>query len=700
MSEYWPFVVIGLTTGSIYGLAAVGLVLTYRTSGIFNFAHGSIATVGAVLFFLMFEAHDWPWWLAFLDAVVIAGLLMGLLMERIGRRLIDANAAYKVVATLGLVLTVNYFAPTAIRVDNDLLDLPLGSGTDRRAAWLPSGTFEFQGVIIGYDQLIVMVVGVLSAVLLTLMLRRTRTGVQMRAVVDSPDLLDLDGVNPLAVRRAAWILGAMFATLSGALLAPQIGLNFAVLTALVVQATGAAALGGFSNLGLAYVGGPRARRRAGRGHQAVRLAGQLAVGHPDRRCPSSSCSSPCWWRPSGCGRRSTPCPTGSASSGTCPSVLRVGAYAAIGLVLVLIPVLADFLINWMRYLVYVILFLSLGLLVKTSGQISLGHFAFAAVGAAAFHHFAASAGLPWLLALVLAGLACVPVGALVSMPAIRLSGVFLALATYAFAIALESLGYRTSAMFGSSTSGVSMPRPGIDALASDRGFYYVVLGVVAVIVAVIVAIHRSRLGRLLRALGESPTALQTQGTSVNVTRVLLFCISAFFAGIAGALFGAAQFFVSGADFASTVSLVLLVLVMIAPGGHPWFAFTAAAGLAVLRGDIDLGEVGWFDISLAFQLLFGVLAVYMAMNAYRRRRAPAGLTRLWLRIADRVAPPVEHETVPVAAAGTVLVPATATVAVAALGPTSDADEGSDDGSDRACRWTPSPFATARWSPSTT
>ena len=68
MSEYWPFVIIGLTTGSIYGLAAIGLVLTYRTSGIFNFAHGSIATVSALLFFLMFEAHAWPWWLAMLDA--------------------------------------------------------------------------------------------------------------------------------------------------------------------------------------------------------------------------------------------------------------------------------------------------------------------------------------------------------------------------------------------------------------------------------------------------------------------------------------------------------------------------------------------------------------------------------------------------------------------------------------------------------
>ena len=92
-------------------------------------------------------------------------------------------------------------------------------------------------------------------------------------------------------------------------------------------------------------------------------------------------------------------------------------------------------------LVYVMLFLSLGLLVKTSGQISLCHLAFAAVGAAAFGHFTVDWHVPWLVALLLAGLVAVPVGAIIAIPAIRLSGVFLALATYGFGILFEQMFY-------------------------------------------------------------------------------------------------------------------------------------------------------------------------------------------------------------------------------------------------------------------
>ena len=110
------------------------------------------------------------------------------------------------------------------------------------------------------------------------------------------------------------------------------------------------------------------------------------------------------------------------------------------------------------------LFLSLGLLVKTSGQISLCHLAFAAVGAAAFGHFTTSFHLPWLGALLLAGLVAIPVGAIVAIPAIRLSGVFLALATYGFGILLEQMFYDTNLMFGPTTAGIAAPRPDVTIL--------------------------------------------------------------------------------------------------------------------------------------------------------------------------------------------------------------------------------------------
>ena len=125
-----------------------------------------------------------------------------------------------------------------------------------------------------------------------------------------------------------------------------------------------------------------------------------------------------------------------------------------------------------------ILFLSLGLLVRKSGQISLCQLAFAAVGAAAFGHFAAY-HIPWLLALVLATLVAAPVGALVAIPAVRVSGVFLALATLGFGILMEQVFYNTSFLFGDNPLGLMDPRPNVSIgswnLSSDSGFYYLLL---------------------------------------------------------------------------------------------------------------------------------------------------------------------------------------------------------------------------------
>ena len=87
MNAYLPFIVSGIATGSIYGLASMGLVLTYKTSGIFNFGHGAIATAGAYFFYYLNVVHGWSWITAFVVAVVVAGPLLGLVMEPMAKRL-------------------------------------------------------------------------------------------------------------------------------------------------------------------------------------------------------------------------------------------------------------------------------------------------------------------------------------------------------------------------------------------------------------------------------------------------------------------------------------------------------------------------------------------------------------------------------------------------------------------------------------
>ena len=122
-------------------------------------------------------------------------------------------------------------------------------------AYLPTGTFTVGTVNVGYDQAITMGVALVATILLYLFFRYARLGVAMRAVVDNPDLVNITGTNPIAVRRWSWIIGTVFAAMSGVLLAPTIGLNSLLLILLVVQAFGAAAVGYFSNLPLTYVGG-------------------------------------------------------------------------------------------------------------------------------------------------------------------------------------------------------------------------------------------------------------------------------------------------------------------------------------------------------------------------------------------------------------------------------------------------------------
>ena len=141
--------------------------------------------------------------------------------------------------------------------------------------------------------------------------------------------------------------------------------------------------------------------------------------------------------------------------------------------------------------------------------------------------------------LVLAGLVAVPIGALLAIPAIRLSGLYLALATFGFGLVLADMFYNSSVMFGVLSTGIPMPDPHLGWVHVDTpdGFYYVVLIIAVVMAVTVVSIVRGRLGRVLRGMAESPVALATSGTSLNVTRVLVFCLSAYIAAIAGALIG-------------------------------------------------------------------------------------------------------------------------------------------------------------------
>ncbi len=617
VSEFILFVAIGLTAGSVYALAGVGLVLTFKTSGVFNFAQGALTSVAAYSFFVLFVSKGWSWQLAAFTSIVVVGSAMGLLMEPLARRLRRTSLPMQVAGTVGLLLVIQAVL-ALVFPDEELRTVP---------QFLKQGGFILGGAPIQWSDLVTFLFALVATTALSLALRSTRAGVATRALVDNDELLSLNGINPTAVRRGAWVVGAMLAAASGVLFAPLLPLNSLQLTLLVVSAFGAAAVGRFSSLTMTFVGG-----------LLIGVAASVATRYlTDPLFSGLSASLPfvvlflvilLTRRPGSAFK--TPPPFRSGASWAAPRALQLILGGVLLGFLAIVPTFAGIhLTEWTAGLGGIVLFLSLGLLVRTSGQVSLCHVTFMAIGACTFSHLVVGRGLPWFVALILAGAVAIPVGALLAIPAIRLSGLHLALATFGFGFLVQYMFYSRDFMFGAiQTGGLEMPRPtlfGASQPMTDTAYYYLALVICLMVAIFVVAVTRSRLGRLLRGLGNAPTALETTGAAVNVTRVLVFCISAFIASLAGAMIGVARTTVSANDFQPLTSLLFLALVMIVIGRAPWDAVLAGLGLFVVPSYLSGG-----DVPIYLQLLFGASAVLLAVSPATAGGPPAFLRTLITR----------------------------------------------------------------------
>jgi ABC-type branched-subunit amino acid transport system permease subunit len=547
--------------------------------------------------------------LAALSALVLAGVVGGLLLERVAYLLADKTTAARVVATVGLLVLLE-----------GLMVLRYGIATIQMAYFLPTSTVSVGAVNIRYEQIIVFLLAIGSAVGLGWFFKRSKEGVAMQGVVDDPALLGLQGVSPIAVRRNAWMIGSCFAAASGALLAPTLGLDATLLTLLVVQAFGAAAVGWFNSLPFTYVGGiavgvgqELTKVVVSRKFFTSRISGQILHPIPDNipfmvlfvvlvAMPRSKLVE----RGARVVRRERPLLPVRRSV-----AVPLGAAGLVGLV-VLPHLNSTRLPIFTTGLAFVVIFSSLHLLVRTSGQVSLCHMAFAAVGAATFAH-ASGAGWPFPVAVLVAGLVAVPVGAFIAIPAVRLSGVYLAIATFGFGILVQNLFFPSFLLFGSRQT-MRVFRPGF--AQGDTAYYYLVLVIAVVCCAAVMVVLRSRLGRLLRALADSPPAIVAHGASTNVIRTMAFCISAFLAGVAGAVTGPITGSATGATFGFQISLIIIAVLLVA-GRRPLLSpFVAAAAYVVAPTYSHNANVGSWT-----QVIFGVLAMAVAADAFgllRRR----------------------------------------------------------------------------------
>jgi ABC-type branched-subunit amino acid transport system ATPase component/branched-subunit amino acid ABC-type transport system permease component len=622
MNEFLPFIVAGLATGAVYGLAGLGVVLTYKTSGIFNFGYGAVAALSAFLFYFLRTDLGIPWPIA---AVLCLGVLapaMGLLLELLARSLAGASETVKVVTTVGLILIVAALG-ALWHPDNPPTFPP----------FLPQSTVRLLGVNVTWEQIVLFAFSLAASAVLFWFFRSVRFGIVMRGVVDDPDLVSMSGDDPVRVRRWAWILGTMFAVVAGLLLASAQPLDGVTLSTVVFAAFGAAAVGRFSSMPLTFAGGliiGIGVAMVDKYAATIEWVGGLAPSLPflilflvlivtprgklvQRRLVAQAQA----YRPY-----------------HAPPRVRVAAGAiAVGLLAIVPAVQGAQIAVWSAALINIILFLSLGLLIRQSGQISLCHMAFAAVGAAAFSHFAAMEGMPWPAALLLAALVAVPVGALIAIPAVRVSGVFLALATLGFGILAQLVFYTRGFMFGESTMGIPAPRPtftiGSLDFSTDEGFYYLLLVAALLVVALVVAIGHGRLGRLLEAMADSPLALETHGAASNVLKVIVFCLSAALASLAGAFTGMLYQFGIGTYFEWFNSILIVAVVLLVTVGSPWYAVIAAIAYSVIPGYLHGGAT----TNSVLQLLFGLGAV-TAVYATRAAGTPEPVRNFLDRLGGR------------------------------------------------------------------
>jgi branched-subunit amino acid ABC-type transport system permease component len=547
--SYLPFVVIGLTTGAVYALAALGLVLTYRTSGVFNFGHGAIGMFATYLFYSL--RQHMPTAVAILLAVLVVAPLMGVVIDQLFRRIAGAGATAAIVASIGLLVGLQGLAVVIY-----------GGETRRMAGIFSTATYRAFDINIGLDQTMVVAIAVAGGLALIFFFRLTHLGLQTRAVVDNRSLTGLVGTSPNAVTRLSWMLGCSFAAISGILFSPFVGLDSLLITLLVVEAFGAAVVGrlrSFSVTALAAFGLGVAQS------VATKVVGEL--GKPSLAGLPSAIPFLMLFAVIIFSR------TGTLREAPTTRVVRTGGrmlarFRLPGRLMVLTVAVAAVLpafLNGSQVLTltstvtFVLIFASLSLLIGLSRQLSLCHAVFVVFGATTLSHLQ-SAGVPYLAALVLSGLVLIPVGAALAIPAIRLSSLYLGLATFGFGILAQNLLFPTGLAFGSSGV-ITIARPGF--LNGDKAFFYFVLGAVVLGIVVIELVRVTRLGRVLTALADSPTAVGSLGISPLAARVITFCLSAFFAGIAGALLGSLVRSVNPTSFHFFNSLVWVTVLVVA-----------------------------------------------------------------------------------------------------------------------------------------
>ncbi len=540
VSEFIGYVIRGVPFGCVFGLVAVGIVLAYKTSGVFNLAFAAQAFASAAAFYTLRKDEEWGIVPAFIVSVVVLAPLIGFVLDRLlFRYLRTAPTLAKLVTSLGLLVA----GPEIVKL--------VWFGSDVKYApptiW-PLGEFEiyrFGDYAIDGSQAATMIVTVLVVVVLTGLFRYSAIGLEMRAVVESPRMTALVGVNPNRVSAFAWMLSSLIAGLAGVLIAPLFAqTEVTSFTTLLVAAIAAAAFGRLTNIPLALLGGLLLGILQGI------LAGYLPAGSilaaglrpslpfvvlfllllfwPGLR-QKAELTDPL----SGV----DPPPPGLAaaerSRGLTIGTWAFGAIVVVAGFVVALTALDDFWLGIVtKAVVFSLIFLSITVITGMAGQISLCQATFAAIGGFTTAQLVQRTDLPILLTLVIGTALAAIVGALLALPSLRLGGIYLALATLAFALMFDSILVPIS-WIGGGQLPTQAPRPGF--LDDNQAFFIFAVAVLVAVGALVALVRRGTTGKFLDALRGSENAAAALGISAARSRIIAFALSAAIAGLGGGL---------------------------------------------------------------------------------------------------------------------------------------------------------------------
>ncbi len=591
MSKLFALVLSGIVTGGLYAMLSSGLVLTYQVSGVFNFAQGATAFVSALMFYELNTYFQWSIVPAAVVTILVFAPLLGALLDvAMLRKLGRAGITAQVVATIGLTIALPaaglFIVDEAGLAKTQNVTAPPGVGPVPSKVW-----HLIKGVSLDTNQLAILSAAAFSAFVLWFLVRRTALGLRMRACVDRRDLASLRGVDPGRSSLTASMLSTTLAGLAGVLGAPLLSLGPDTYTQAMLVSAAAAVFARFVSIPLAFVYG------LALGVVQNLIAGYLAP-HVGVRGLASSAPFILVFVGLLVLNASRSRQAGTVSdekmrdvdiSGL-PLWRRAGPWtvATIGLVIWL------FLANdlWLDYttsgLALALVFVSFVIVTGIGGMVSLAQATFVtAAGLSAGYVIAkgvpgVSHSASFVVALLIGTAVAGLVGAVVSLPSLRLGGLPLALSTLAIAFIGDLLVFQLESFSNQNLGGWQIPRPtwfGIDfdALTTKGNRNYALLILVIVLAAVWLVrnLERSPSGRAMLAVRSSPVAAEASGVSTARQKFMLFTISAAMAGAGGVLYASYKTGVTSVDHLTQEGLIWLAVVVTFGVRRPGAAVIAA-----------------------------------------------------------------------------------------------------------------------------